>query len=113
MDEQDPVLWTYGRLLRGAERIGQPMEPHQTPAEFETALLANLREPARPKWSGKWRQSVQPDIKRLASIFVARQYGGKQPDTGLAIDSWRRIRARMWILGLLNKVSSQTRRDHG
>ncbi len=110
MDRQDHVLWAYGRLLRSAERLGQSPQPHQTPAEFETVLLTSLQEPANPKWSGKWRQSVQPDIEQLASIFVARQYGGKQPDLRRALDSWRRIRIRMWALGLLNKLTGTRRR---
>jgi transglutaminase-like putative cysteine protease len=100
----DGVLWAYGRLLISAQRLGQPTPPHQTPAEFETALLARLEEPARPGWELKLRRGVQPDIVRLASIFIDRQYRGKAPAVDQARESWQRIRGRMWLLGLLDRL---------
>jgi transglutaminase-like putative cysteine protease len=105
----DGVLWAYGRLLSSAGRLGQPTPPHQTPAEFETALLARLEEPARPGWELKLRQGVQSDIVRLASIFVDRQYRGKAPAVDQARESWQRIRGRMWLLGLLDRLFNKGR----
>ena len=101
---KDGILLSYGRLLKSARRLDQASPPNQTPAEFESALLAKLEEPARPAWSVKLRQEVQPDIVQLSSIFVDRQYGGKHPSVDQARENWNRIRFRMWILGLFHSL---------
>jgi hypothetical protein len=101
---QNPILWAYGRLERSALGLGLAQHPSQTPAEFENALLADLSRPARPEWSSDWRRDVQPDIARLASLFSEHQYSGKQLPVEQAVESWYRIRTRMWLLGVLNRL---------
>ena len=55
-------------------------------------------------------EELYPEIERLTAAFVNRQYAGKKPpgerpnQDWAAVSSWRRIRGRMWLLGLLNRI---------
>jgi hypothetical protein len=49
-------------------------------------------------------REIYPEVRGLTSSFVARQYGGQRPPDEAALASWRRIRLRLWLLGLYNRL---------
>lgn len=101
----DGLTRAYGQLLQSAQRLGQPTPPSQTPAEFEAALIKRLVEiqaqgPARQLGA----ERLGSEISRLATAFSTRQYSrNKAVDEG-ALQGWRAIRYRLWLLGVVTKL---------
>jgi hypothetical protein len=118
-ETQDSVLSAYGRLLRSANAIGSATPESQTPIEFEATFKNRLGQmTAASKLAGSLIQkrpnqeneSGLPDAAaQLTDLFIAHQYrppgGFNGDDLGLkARLIWRRIRLRLWLLTLLNKL---------
>ena len=78
----DEVQATFAGLQDSAAAVGFPYQPGQTPAEFATALLANLPADAETAALG-------PAVEQLAGVFAARQYGGRR----LSVDTAHEARA--------------------
>ena len=98
------IRWAFGRLQRGAERLGQPMRPSQTPHEFEIALKQRLRSMEGQRLTLFEPQALYPDIDNVVDAYVAGQYSGRSPAAEPAVNSWRRIRVRLWLLSLLDRL---------
>ncbi len=102
----DGTRWAYGRLLRRARHLGQPTPLSQTPAEFQSQLFDRLGCLERQKLTG-WieLESVYPEIEQLTASFVVGQYGRERPPSERTVAGWRRIRGRLWLLGLLGRLN--------
>jgi transglutaminase-like putative cysteine protease len=102
--ESDPILSAYARLLRSARRLGQPTPAAQTPAEFQTALLARLDRWESHRWLARWLRGVRPAIVALTTFFVTYQYS-RVPRLAAtrarARAAWRTLAPRLWLLRLL------------
>jgi transglutaminase-like putative cysteine protease len=113
---RDQVLWAYGRLLRSANRIGQPTPASQTPAEFGAAFKervvslgkqSSLFKRLTKKETTLPRQAVDltENAVQLTDLFMSRQYSrpGIEEETERESETadalWRRIRLRLWLLG--------------
>jgi transglutaminase-like putative cysteine protease len=107
------VHWAFGRLLRSSERLGQPTAPSQTPHEFEAGLKRRLRSMEGRRLSQLEPQALYPDIENVVASYVAGQYSGKEPAAEPAVNSWRRIRGRLWLLALLERLPGGKRGDEG
>ncbi len=110
-EKLDDVRWAYSRLQLSAQRLGQPATPSQTPAEFEEALRGWLQQMEGLRLAGRLGlDELYPEIERLTAAFVNVQYAGKKPPgerlnlDWAALSGWRRIRGRLWLLGLLNRL---------
>lgn len=106
----DGVVLAYGRLQQQARRLGQATPDSQTPAEFEAALLDHLA--GRPAQPGRLASrlaelyaAIRPDASRLVALFTARQYAKTKPTSQAALESWQRLRPRLWLLRILKKVA--------
>ena len=49
-------------------------------------------------------KALYPDIENVVASYVAGQYAGRRPPAEPAVNSWRRIRVRLWLLGLLERL---------
>ncbi len=110
---QSGILWAYGRLLHSARRLGQDSPVSQTPDEFESAFLARLDELGNLPLARRLAPAqLQPAIKKLRQSFVAFQYSRQKPPAEPAQASWKKIRGRLWLLSLLEKIDRRlSRRD--
>jgi transglutaminase-like putative cysteine protease len=108
-DRVSGVPWAFGRLLRSAERLGQPTPLSQTPHEFEAGLKRRLGSMEGRPLVRLEPQALFPDIENVVSSYVAGQYSGKQAPAEPAVNSWRRIRGRLWLLGLLERLPGRKR----
>jgi transglutaminase-like putative cysteine protease len=99
------VQWAFGRLLRSAEMLGQPTAPSQTPHEFEAGLKQRLQLLEEKRRVARVEaQALYPDIENVVALYVSGQYSGKESPAEPAVNSWRRIRGRLWLLGLLERL---------
>jgi transglutaminase-like putative cysteine protease len=106
----DDIISAYGGLLRSARRLGQRTPPSQTPAEFEQALLVRLEQVRSHRLSGRLNpQQFAPEIREVTNTYTIHQYARTKPPASRAARSWRRIRGRLWLLGLIEKLSSRMR----
>ncbi|MGD2050296.1 MAG: transglutaminase domain-containing protein [Chloroflexota bacterium] len=108
---KDGIIWAYDRLLRRAKQLNQPTPPSQTPKEFETALLNQLKMIERGSLARRLNLAeLSPDIKQVTTSFETHQYSRQKPDSSPAMESWRRIRGRLWLLSLMNRLSQMIAR---
>jgi transglutaminase-like putative cysteine protease len=97
----DQATWAYHRLQRRADRLGQAIQPSQTPAEFADAFLAHLERLDRGRLAGRLHLAqLTPEIRQLTQIFAGRQYARQKPPAESAAASWRRVRHQLWLLTL-------------
>jgi hypothetical protein len=103
---KDGILWAYDRLLHRAKQLDQPIPPSQTPKEFQVALLGRLEMMERGSLARRLKLAgLFPDIKQVTTSFETHQYSRQKPDSSPAMESWRRIRGRLWLLSLMNRLS--------
>jgi hypothetical protein len=118
--EQDLVLGAYGRLHRSANWIGQPTPESQTPIEFEATFknrltqLTTKSQLARKlikegSTSASKFTSLSEEAAQLTDLYIARQYQRRNEAQEAKNDYtadliWRRIRLRLWLLAVLNKL---------
>ncbi len=91
--QSDDVLWAYGKLQQYARRLGQPTPPSQTPQEFQKALLEQVE-----------LNELYSEIRLVTNSFIRRQYSGQEAQSEQAVESWKRIRGRFWLLASWLKV---------
>jgi transglutaminase-like putative cysteine protease len=118
--EQDLVWGAYGRLQRSANWIGQPTPESQTPIEFEATFknrltqLTTKSQLARKlieegSTSASKFTSLSEEAAQLTDLYIARQYQRRNEAQEAKNDYtadliWRRIRLRLWLLAVLNKL---------
>jgi transglutaminase-like putative cysteine protease len=89
----DGILWAYDKLQQYARRLGQPTPPSQTPQEFQAALLDQVE-----------LNELYTEIRLVTNSFIRRQYSGQKAQPEQAVESWKRIRRRFWLLAFWLKV---------
>ena len=89
----DGVLWAYSNLQQNARRLGQPTPSSQTPQEFQKALLEQVE-----------LNELSSEIRLVTNSFIRRQYSGKKAQPEQAVESWKRIRGRFWLLASWLKI---------
>jgi transglutaminase-like putative cysteine protease len=106
LSEEEQVALSYVRLREMASRLGVPVHPWDTPAEFTAAME---RELARRRPRGTWlRQAVRTEAEQtLAKVFLVTKvyeqvsYAPTSPDPALMQrigQEGRRLRWRLWKL---------------
>jgi transglutaminase-like putative cysteine protease len=107
----DEITWRYGLLQAGARKLGQPLPPSQTPAEFNRELQARLEWlSAQPRLAGL-TQSMRAPIAQLTELFMERQYSG-HPDRAdaaaqaTAVRLWQRLRRPIWLLRTAKRLQT-------
>jgi hypothetical protein len=101
----DRAQWAYHRLQRRAERLGQPPQSSQTPAEFTDAFLTHLNTLNQSQLARQLDLTqLAPEIKRLTTTYAGRQYAQHKPPAAPAARSWRRIRRRLWLLTIIQNL---------
>jgi transglutaminase-like putative cysteine protease len=101
----DQTSWAYHRLQRRASRLGQPVQPSQTPDEFADAFLTRLHDLDRGRLVSRLQLAqLALEIRRLSRDFSGRQYARQKPPAESAAASWRRIRRRLWLLSLIEDL---------
>lgn len=94
----------YRRLVRHGERLGVPLSPTQTPAEFHAALIGELERRRRTLsrddsvWQARYAL-VERGADRLCGVYADRLYSRWQPDSlrALAADWYPLSRALWWV----------------
>ncbi len=98
------VVWAYGQLLKSARRLGLSTPPNQTPLEFENAFAHRLRQLQDKPMTGRLRPGgLARETGFLVGDYVERRYGGQRTTSNRAITTWQRIRARLWLLAILER----------
>ena len=107
---------TYSSLRRAGQpsysRRQRPGRASQTPLEFYEALDARLTTLAEKstRWQ-RMRHRLQPDLQRLARLFISQQYGPEppsDPDQGFWL--WARLRRPLWLLRWRHRWLQRRRR---
>ena len=97
------MAWTYTRLRGMAARLGVPVHPWDTPAEFAAATEWELtRRHPRATWL---RQAVRTGIvQTLTGVFLVTKayeqvsYAPTPPDPALMHRAWQEGRRLRWRL---------------
>jgi transglutaminase-like putative cysteine protease len=105
---QERVVWIYGRVHHHIRAWGQPILPHQTPAEFEQALRQRLDGWASSPRRQQMVTQMHPHLIRLIGLYNEERYGGRERLTLQATRSlWQRLRWPLWWLrlwGLVDRI---------
>ena len=98
---REGVVWVYGRLQHHIYHWGQPIPPHQTPAEFEQALKQQLDEWATSPRRQQVADRLRPLLVRLTALYNEKQYGDRaQPSPQTTRTLWQGLRRPLWWLRL-------------
>ena len=111
---EERVALTYTRLRGMVSRLGVPVHPSDTPAEFSAAVEQELMR-RRPR--GKWlREAVRKGLQQtLAGVFLVTKvyeqvsYAPAPPDPALMHRAWQEGRRLRWRLRGLWMVSNGPR----
>ncbi len=92
----DETQLAFARLQASAAALGHPPRPSQTPGEFAAGLLES------PLFDRPEAARLRPDIARLTSLFIGRQYGRAEPAATAAEARalWGGLRASLRRLAL-------------
>jgi hypothetical protein len=107
---EERAVWAYTRLRGMAARLGVPVHPWDTPAEFAAAAERGLaRRHPRAEWlSVAVRTGVEQvlaGIALLTKVYEQLSYAPSSPDPALMHRAWqegRRLRWRLWRLWVLS-----------
>jgi transglutaminase-like putative cysteine protease len=108
------VVALYRRLQRQGQRLALPYWAGETPYEFAAALTRRVELLAQ-NW--RWGKSLLPipqEIEYLTNLYVQTSYSTHPPnnaDQRRAIQSWRRLRRRLWLAWLLARAARFSRRQ--
>jgi transglutaminase-like putative cysteine protease len=106
------VITVYERLYRSAGRLAVPLWPGDTPYEFASALAKHVDSLTQGK---RWQDvltPVQPEVQWLVRLYIKTAYSAHPPnaaDQRQAIQTWWRLRQRLW-LAWVTALNSQTNR---
>ena len=106
------VALSYVRLREMASRLGVPVHPWDTPAEFTAAMEQEL---VRRRPRGTWlRKAVRTEVEgAMAGVFLVTKvyeqvsYAPTPPDPALMHRIWqegRRLRWRLWRLWAFSTI---------
>jgi transglutaminase-like putative cysteine protease len=109
---EEQVALSYARLREMASRLGMPVHPWDTPAEFTAAMERELvRRRPRMTWL---RKTVRTGVDQtLAGVFLVTKvyeqvsYAPTPPDLALMHRIWqegRRLRWRLWRLWAFSTI---------
>lgn len=94
-------------MRRGGRRLAGNLPVGVTPHEFAAALQCQS---ARLQARGRLRERLSPagkDIQPLTDIYAQTVYSSHPPtsaDRARAIQSWRRLRWRLWLSGCFTRI---------
>jgi hypothetical protein len=81
------------------------MLPSQTPTEFQGSLMNHLQQlDDKPFITRVNLPEIRPEIEQVTTDFMVKQYSGKEPSPTRSVESWRRIRGRLWWLSILERI---------
>jgi transglutaminase-like putative cysteine protease len=95
------VVAVYGRLQKQARYFDQPVPASQTPGEFAAEFQARLAEFGRYVRLKEMVATIQGQVKELAQMFNARQYGQAKSGDEVALRIWRDVKRPLWFLRLI------------
>jgi transglutaminase-like putative cysteine protease len=95
------VVAVYGRLQKQARYFDQPVPASQTPGEFAAEFQARLAEFGRYVRLKEMVATIQGQVKELAQMFSARQYGQAKSGDEVALRIWRDVKRPLWFLRLI------------
>jgi hypothetical protein len=101
------VAMLYGRLRRHGQHLAVPMRPGDTPYEFASTLVYWLREVTQKTRWGRWLTAPDHEVRRLVDLHVRGSYSSNLPgilEQAWAIETWRKVRWRFWVLHLLKRT---------
>jgi hypothetical protein len=107
MEPVATVAVLYGRLRRHGQHLTVPMRPGDTPYEFASTFVHWLREVTRKTRWGRWLVAPDQEIRQLVDLHVRGSYSPHLPSTveqTWAIETWRKVRWRFWMLRLLKRT---------
>ncbi len=101
------VATLYRRLQHHGRQLGMLMREGDTPYEFATSFAEHFANLARGKYG--WDTALAPAVQeaqRLVSLYVQASYTPRPPNTDdqrQAIQTWRWLRRRLWMVWVLQK----------
>jgi transglutaminase-like putative cysteine protease len=113
LSEEEQVVLTYARLRAMASRLGVPVHPWDTPAEFASATEQELtRRRPRGKWLEdavrKGLQQTLAAVSLVTKVYEQVSYAPASPDPTLMHRAWQegqRLRWRLWGLWAVSNAS--------
>jgi transglutaminase-like putative cysteine protease len=101
----------YRRLLRFGHRMGVPVRAADTPFEFAALLIERLAHLAQGQRRKIAIAPAMDDATALTCLYVRQRYGPHAPNVTAqtqAIQTWRRLRWRLWLAWVWNLLSRRT-----
>jgi len=103
-ESEDAVTAAYRRLQAQAEKLGQPIQPQQTPFEFNSAFQENLSALAAQMKMEERASQAELLAARLSVLFAERQYANSPEDHSDEAEMlWNKIKRPLWALQLRKK----------
>jgi transglutaminase-like putative cysteine protease len=105
------VALLYQRLYRHGGRLGVPREAGDTAYEFAASFVGRVASLARER---RWGTALTPAVheaRLLVDLYVRMQYSPHAPDAAdraQAMQTWRRLRRRLWLAWVWQKGSSSS-----
>lgn len=103
----EAVVILYGRMRRRGQRLAAPVRRGFTPYEFAASLAGRIADMARGRRWGKLLSPAVQEVRRLADAYVQASYSPYLPDAAdrnRLIRTWRRLRWRLWLARLRQRV---------
>jgi hypothetical protein len=97
------VTVLYRRLYRHGQRLAGPAEPGDTPHEFAVTLAERLNRLSPNSRLGTVLSPASREIYRLTDLYIQTLYSPHPSDSRTqvqAIQTWRRLRQRLWLARL-------------
>jgi transglutaminase-like putative cysteine protease len=97
------VATLYERLRRHGRRLAVPGRPGDTPYEFAASFIKHMADLAH---DGRWGRMLTPaaqEVRWLTDLCVRSFYSPYPPgvtDQVQAIQTWQRLRRRLWLVGV-------------
>jgi transglutaminase-like putative cysteine protease len=108
------VATIYRRLRRHGPRLAIPMRAADTPYEFAALFTGRLEGLAqRKRWGKVFAPAVQ-ELHRLIELYVLASYSPRLPDAAdrtQAIQTWRKLRWRLWLAWVWRNVKRREVHD--
>ena len=93
----------YRRLYAQGRKLTVRVRASDTPHEYSSALARRITDLAPTRARAAVTQTAARDLDRLTELYVRSSYSPYQPDAidrHLAMQSWQRIRLRLWLAWL-------------